>query len=87
MTGVQAFLAVSVLSIALITYSALVASNKQEDRMIQRFKEEKLQKPFSSTRNMAFETSEELDQELDKDNIDEDSDNESNENKDEFKQP
>lgn len=71
MTGVQAFIAISAILIAIVTYSALAVSSKQEQRMMQRVKAvNKLGRHhYSSTtrESFAFETSEELGAEKDDD--------------------
>lgn len=69
MTAILVFIAISAVLIGIITYSALVVSSKQEQRMIQRVKTDKEidQHHYSSGELFAFETSKELGPEEDDD--------------------
>jgi len=71
MTGIQAFIAISIVLVALVTYSALAVSSKQEQRMIQRVKaDNKLREHYHSLsmyESFEFETSAELEPEKDDD--------------------
>lgn len=71
MMGIQAFIVISIVLVALVTYSALAASSKQGQRMVQRIKTDHQSKkpPYSPaiSDSFTFEMSEELDPEKDDD--------------------
>lgn len=62
MTVIQAFIAISVVLITIVTYSALVVSSKQEQRMLHRAKADQKQpnRHYSPHGSFSFETSEDL---------------------------